>query len=278
MVSVKHLSRFALCMQGMSIRSIADLRRMQRDSVESYLAEAITAGKEYAWHRMHVPRRTLAAVAAAAARALGTAAAACASAPPAGAADGPITNALASAVGPSAELSGADAAGPQAASATIRGAVVCGEHDDCCVGGATGVFDASKGNCMANADALGLSSAPLGAAARESAEAEPCLRMQQDDAEKENRCSHAQTAIASVGVTSAASRQAGGVMGAGHLQPGAGADLVKLLQEKGCAVKTLKDSMLGSVSYGHIRLCLAHIERLQMLQELLAEGSDNFGH
>ena len=54
--------------QGVSLGVIARQRNIQRDSAEAYLAEAITAGAAYAWHRAGVPRTALAAVAAAAAR------------------------------------------------------------------------------------------------------------------------------------------------------------------------------------------------------------------
>ncbi|CAL8463613.1 g3147 [Coccomyxa elongata] len=54
--------------QGASLCTIARQRNIQRDSAEAYLAEAMTAGAAYAWHRTRVPRAVLAAVAAAAAR------------------------------------------------------------------------------------------------------------------------------------------------------------------------------------------------------------------
>ena len=43
-----------LCLQGMSIETIAEVRHLKLDTVESYLAEAITAGRAYDWHRMRV--------------------------------------------------------------------------------------------------------------------------------------------------------------------------------------------------------------------------------
>ncbi|CAL5223984.1 g6596 [Coccomyxa viridis] len=48
--------------QGMSVQAIADLRRLKLDTVESYLAEAMTAGKAYHWHRLHVPDNVVATV------------------------------------------------------------------------------------------------------------------------------------------------------------------------------------------------------------------------
>ncbi|BDA48518.1 probable Werner syndrome ATP-dependent helicase homolog at N-terminal half [Coccomyxa sp. Obi] len=54
--------------QGASLCTIARQRNIQRDSAEAYLAEAMTAGAAYAWHRARVPRAALAAVASAAAR------------------------------------------------------------------------------------------------------------------------------------------------------------------------------------------------------------------
>lgn len=54
----------------MAIGAIAKVRHIQRDSVESYLAEAIQAGTPYDWHRLGVPRATLVSVAAQAAAAL----------------------------------------------------------------------------------------------------------------------------------------------------------------------------------------------------------------
>ena len=46
----------------MSVQAIADLRRLKLDTVESYLAEAMTAGKAYHWHRLHVPDNVVATV------------------------------------------------------------------------------------------------------------------------------------------------------------------------------------------------------------------------
>lgn len=40
--------------QGMSIQAIAEARHNQRDTVESYLAECITAGLAYDWQRMAI--------------------------------------------------------------------------------------------------------------------------------------------------------------------------------------------------------------------------------
>ena len=48
--------------QGMSVNSIADLRHIKLDTVESYLADAMTAGKAYNWHRLNVPDSMLATV------------------------------------------------------------------------------------------------------------------------------------------------------------------------------------------------------------------------
>lgn len=49
-------------MQGVSVNAIADLRHIKLDTVESYLADAITAGKAYDWHRLNVPDPVLATV------------------------------------------------------------------------------------------------------------------------------------------------------------------------------------------------------------------------
>lgn len=46
----------------MSPRAIAELRHVKLDTVESYLAEAITAGKAYDWHRLHVSEGVLATI------------------------------------------------------------------------------------------------------------------------------------------------------------------------------------------------------------------------
>ena len=41
-------------LQGMSIEAIAEMRHLKVDTVESYLAEAITAGRAYDWHHMRI--------------------------------------------------------------------------------------------------------------------------------------------------------------------------------------------------------------------------------
>lgn len=46
----------------MSIEAIAEVRHLKVDTVESYLAEAITAGRAYDWHRMRISDSVYAAV------------------------------------------------------------------------------------------------------------------------------------------------------------------------------------------------------------------------
>lgn len=46
-------------LQGMSVADIARTRRILPDTVESYIADAITAGYSYPWHRMAVSDSTL---------------------------------------------------------------------------------------------------------------------------------------------------------------------------------------------------------------------------
>ncbi|CAK0738070.1 hypothetical protein CVIRNUC_000989 [Coccomyxa viridis] len=48
--------------QGMSIEAVAEVRHLKVDTVESYLAEAITAGRAYDWHRMRISDSVYAAV------------------------------------------------------------------------------------------------------------------------------------------------------------------------------------------------------------------------
>ena len=48
--------------QGVSVEAIAGLRHLKLDTVESYLAAAMTAGKAYDWHRLQVSEGVLAAV------------------------------------------------------------------------------------------------------------------------------------------------------------------------------------------------------------------------
>lgn len=55
--------------QGLPVGAIAEVRHIQVDSVEGYLAEAITAGAAYDWQRLRVSRDALASVAVAAASA-----------------------------------------------------------------------------------------------------------------------------------------------------------------------------------------------------------------
>ncbi|GAB4819179.1 hypothetical protein N2152v2_006225 [Parachlorella kessleri] len=50
--------------QGLALQQIAELRHIKEDSVQGYLAEAITAGYAYSWKRLGVPDTTLACVAA----------------------------------------------------------------------------------------------------------------------------------------------------------------------------------------------------------------------
>ncbi|EIE27670.1 ribonuclease H-like protein [Coccomyxa subellipsoidea C-169] len=54
-----------------------------------------------------------------------------------------------------------------------------------------------------------------------------------------------------------------------------GQDLVEQLQERGVTVKMLKEHLPESVRYGQIRLCLAHIGRLGLLPQLLADANNS---
>lgn len=51
-----------------------------------------------------------------------------------------------------------------------------------------------------------------------------------------------------------------------------GQDLLKQLLERGVSVKLLKEQLPDSMRYGQIRLSLAHIGRLGLLPQLLAEA------
>ena len=51
-----------------------------------------------------------------------------------------------------------------------------------------------------------------------------------------------------------------------------GQDLLKQLLERGVGVKLLKEQLPDSIRYGQIRLSLAHIGRLGLLPQLLAEA------
>ena len=48
------------CVQGMSMEAIATQRTLQLGTVQSYIAEAMTAGYAYPWHRMGLPHCILA--------------------------------------------------------------------------------------------------------------------------------------------------------------------------------------------------------------------------
>lgn len=52
-----------------------------------------------------------------------------------------------------------------------------------------------------------------------------------------------------------------------------GQDLLKQLLERGVSVKLLKEQLPDSIRYGQIRLSLAHIGRLGLLPQLLAEAA-----
>lgn len=146
--------------------AIAEVRHIQLDSAEGYLAEAITAGAAYDWHRLAVPRDVLAAVAAAAASAWESA------------------------------------------------------NSSSCAGGGT------------------VPSEDVGAT----------------EGGTWDRAGGGQDEV----------RPLEGLMAAGM-------DLTRTLQDKGVSVKMLKERLPESVRYGQIRLTLAHIGRLGLLHDLLAE-------
>ncbi len=256
----------ACARQGASIRAIARQRNIQRDSVEGYIAEAITAGAAYAWHHAHVPRATLAAVAGAAARYL------CPPAqnpcPPAQdsspAAQNPCPPAQNSCLPARSQCLPAQQPGPTHAicpAAHLPGGPALQERSS------SGLAGANDAGALAGAKDAGAL-----AAARHAG-------LQQ----------HSQCASASTHVDSEAVLEGGQARVAGPTsQPGLverlcqlgplqepGQDLVKQLQERGVTVKMLKEQLPESVRYGQIRLCLAHIGRLGLLPQLLADANNS---
>lgn len=237
-------------LQGASICAIAQQRNIQVDSVEAYLAEAITAGAAYPWHRARVPRATLCAVAAAAARHLSSE-----NVQPAGLTYEPCAAIAAQQPEsipaqqqmPAAAFSCCSAEAPPVAA--VAGAPLSR---------AAKLADAAV---VDRAAVLHLAvERPTEAAGR--CECTASIAAAADDARLHWAASCSATSFA------------GSAMGCEQalwLSPEQ--DLLKLLLERGVTVRMLKDELPESIRYGQIRLSLAHIGRLGLLPEPMAKAA-----
>jgi hypothetical protein len=213
------------------------------------LAEAITAGAAYSWHRTHVSRGTLATVAAAAAAALMP-----------GTGRPPLQRSPGRAFGPSL-------------SAPCHARAEEGASD---APAAVGMTDPPTVRPVTAAQAARLDrQGPKIPACQQDSAA-----MSQDADEENHGCPNKtvsaplQPVAASLSVARAQNSPVAGEYTSearqSSMEPSVhGTDLVRVLQERGWTVKSLKERLPESISYGHIRLSLAHIGRLGLQPDFL---------
>ena len=274
----------------MSVQAIADLRRLKLDTVESYLAEAMTAGKAYDWHHLHVPDEVFAAVRKHAAAQLAAAA-------------GTHTSGSC----PSSRLQefpGDNPAMPENICADSQGSQKCDDNvhlDVCCAQRSPGNQDlenersrsqtcmsGSQGGDLTSSDASNKevdtrnrhpestcvsgyldTSATLAA---EGAEGSALGVRRPACANRAPSTRHHSLPCDAVCRTSLGVPQEPADCKANAMRCGddprqeQGLDLLSRLQEIGVTIKVLKEQLPESIRYGQIRLCLAHAGRLSLHQ------------
>ena len=272
-------------LQGMSLQAIGDLRRLKLDTAESYLAEAMTAGKAYDWHRLHVPDGVFGTVSEHASAQLATASGAHTSG-----------SCLSSGLQEDPED---NPAMPENICADGQGSQNSNEDDYldvCCAQRAPEDQEevSERGNSQAHmSKSQGADLTSLAASNRHPesscvcAGTEPIMSTILADggavgsvlgvnrpacADKAPSTPHRSLPCDAVCRTSLAIPQAPIDGKASALRCGddtrqeQGVDLLSRLQELGVTIKILKEQLPESIRFGQIRLCLAHAGRLSLLQ------------
>ena len=267
------------CVQGMSIGTIAELRHLKLDTVESYLAEAMVAGKAYDWHRLHVSDGVLSTVTEHAATQLAAAEPASIAGSSAGAFQsyGPPTqkqHCMAHVSGVCSEAPASEGFGNEENEDHSR---TTGRPQQSSSLGSGAVHGSTAAHASIHAD----SSAAAGRACpdRSAPAAFPAAGKTASGYQGGlyNGKAHSVPAVASSRQSSARwqqGQQGPVVFGQSEAVAGArpysralraeqaGTDLLCRLQARGCTIKTLKEQLPDSIRYGQIRLCLAHAGRL----------------
>lgn len=263
----------------MSVGTIAELRHLKLDTVESYLAEAMVAGKAYDWHRLHVCDGVLGTVTEHVATQLAAAEPASIAGSSAGAFQscGPPTQKKHCPAHDSSACSEAPAIEGFSNVEKEDHSRTTGRPQQSSSLGSGAVNGSTAAHASIHADssaAAGRACTDRSAPAAIPAAGKPAFGYQGG---LYNGKAHSVPAVASSCQSSAnwqQGRQGPVVLGQSEAVAGArpcsralraeqaGTDLLCRLQARGCTIKTLKEQLPDSIQYGRIRLCLAHAGRL----------------
>ena len=265
--------------QGMSVGTIAELRHLKLDTVESYLAEAMVAGKAYDWHRLHVSDGVLGTVTEHVAAQLAAAEPASIASSSAGAFQScglpmqkkPCTAHNSNACSEAPAIEGFSNVKEEDHSRTTERPQQSSFLGTGAVNGSTAVHASIHANSSAAAGrACSHRSAPA---------AIPAAGKIASGYQGELYNGKAQSAPAVASSCQSSARWQQGQQGSVLLDQSeavagsrpcsralraeqAGMDLLCRLQAHGCTIQTLKEQLPDSIRYGQIRLCLAHGGRL----------------